>query len=1444
MEAVGAAVTIAGLIGGVAKITSTINDLKSRWEYAGLSITVKSGSLWTIKAALEELVEWRSGSKDKSEKSEQLDKNIEVCVQGCAVLVAFMENRLKEFDLENLSKLDKAKIMSLDTLFQTFANDLDAQVSALKLLLTIYQCRSLAEQTEMLQQKDTRRVVRKARQSTASLMYEDKDIEDAASILSEAPSKSFEFDSIIMQHRSYSRTYPGLYQRMQHNFPSRRGSVASTIRENAARVRPNPIEDPIVMRAPDLPFLGLPFVGETAPIVESELEDQEELAYKSPVTEFPDTMVAEFPGTSTIPYTNSRSLSKTLLNDKPILAEEIGISASPSIKHIPTPTTQGELDHTSTVKESHISPVRPRSYDSLYDDSDDESVQHRPESSPQTDPALFEQDHTEDADVKGTGEKILPSASSRPGSTRTDPLTSPKPSLDEELSHPIPDTPSSQSITSEAQASSGYATPQEIVAPSLNDGLLGVADCEASSRSETTSPSTDDIGNLETSIKDGSTHLPDLKSGDEKQDRFLSGLLDFSFDHDIDLPLTPRGLLFENSESNDPQKAGQEEDNSEIKKVAGFEAIHPDIRLVPDDSTEDPVTTEDQANENSSVPIAVANFADHPIGDRSDIDSATPTTPPTLANSTSRDAKVDPPVLKRNHLIPTVRNAAGLNGTRERGITDTSNKFGPAKSLEEANREARAAGAAAMATMLAADKRSTENGTPSTQTTGRNENPVHKVTTLPDKNPNDRQSFMDYYHYTHHNDPFHHPYPQQRKDETSKLAVPDRPPPPVPSLPILLTSSEISVAGEGLLPVERSFEDGLEPLQSKIVPSSEKMLYQDGRSSFQSERSTNAQTPASPASLHSHRGTSSVTSVESSYMSRDSTSAYTQGTTVTATLPNSARIISDSSQHDKARVGITKAFSQYGQITQQPIRHRLSNLASMLNPKTASERNAKALQLAFAIRGSNAPWVLSIIQTFDKPSDISTPASIENDMHPITALMRAAKVRDTNCMDILLKHDPQTMACVDNVGQTALHHALTVSASSAVLWLIDRLSGADEVQFKGNHRIIDMKDKNGVAAVHLAARLNDVLVIEAMQKACADFGARDAHGGTVLQYAVAACSSNVVQYLIKQHLTDVNSRNVRGETALMTAVYVNDELSTSTLLENGADKSICDNNGDMAIHHAARRGMLPILELLFQSIGDVKAKNSIGEQPIHLAAAGNHVNILSALLQLPGVEVNAWTKPPHLRQPVKRAEGLAATAKLASTALHYACSAGHYEAADILLTRGAKASGNQEDGYGPLMMACQARSAAIVSLLLLHGADPKGSTATEGVTALHIAVRMDDVPCTKMLLEHGANPLARLTKSQDTPTALATGKNQLVGRNAANVCIRYQQYQQEVLKRINGVPSLTTTATQPRQTPNIRPIVPGPTLSSNPTAYQPIGMPGPQTPYFTEDQAPPPPYQA
>ena len=139
MDPLSAAASLVGLIAGVGKVASTLNRLKEKYDYSALNITLVSGSLWTVKAALEAIREWRSSSTDTSRPSQQLDLDLKVSLQSCAVLITVVERKLGESDLTRPSVYDKLRFIQLDDVFKDFTASLDSQVRALQLLLTIFQ---------------------------------------------------------------------------------------------------------------------------------------------------------------------------------------------------------------------------------------------------------------------------------------------------------------------------------------------------------------------------------------------------------------------------------------------------------------------------------------------------------------------------------------------------------------------------------------------------------------------------------------------------------------------------------------------------------------------------------------------------------------------------------------------------------------------------------------------------------------------------------------------------------------------------------------------------------------------------------------------------------------------------------------------------------------------------------------------------------------------------------------------------------------------------------------------------------------------------------------------------------------------------------------------------------------------------------------------------------
>lgn len=64
-----------------------------------------------------------------------------------------------------------------------------------------------------------------------------------------------------------------------------------------------------------------------------------------------------------------------------------------------------------------------------------------------------------------------------------------------------------------------------------------------------------------------------------------------------------------------------------------------------------------------------------------------------------------------------------------------------------------------------------------------------------------------------------------------------------------------------------------------------------------------------------------------------------------------------------------------------------------------------------------------------------------------------------------------------------------------------------------------------------------------------------------------------------------------------------------TLLDHGASALSRTPAQDMGLHWAAYRGEVDILQQLINAGGDVNAMGDVGNRPIHLAAAADHLEV-------------------------------------------------------------------------------------------------------------------------------------------------------------------------------------------------------------------------------------------
>jgi ankyrin repeat protein len=125
------------------------------------------------------------------------------------------------------------------------------------------------------------------------------------------------------------------------------------------------------------------------------------------------------------------------------------------------------------------------------------------------------------------------------------------------------------------------------------------------------------------------------------------------------------------------------------------------------------------------------------------------------------------------------------------------------------------------------------------------------------------------------------------------------------------------------------------------------------------------------------------------------------------------------------------------------------------------------------------------------------------------------------------------------------------------------------------------------------------------------------------------------------------------------------------------------------------------------------------------------------------------------------------------TPLLFAAREGDIDSAKLLLAAGANINETAPVGTSALVVAAHSGRGAFAAFLLEKGADPNAADA--GYTALHAAVLRSDLELVKALLEHGANPNARLMKG--TPERRSHGDfafdKKLVGETPFLLALEY-----------------------------------------------------------------------
>jgi len=149
-------------------------------------------------------------------------------------------------------------------------------------------------------------------------------------------------------------------------------------------------------------------------------------------------------------------------------------------------------------------------------------------------------------------------------------------------------------------------------------------------------------------------------------------------------------------------------------------------------------------------------------------------------------------------------------------------------------------------------------------------------------------------------------------------------------------------------------------------------------------------------------------------------------------------------------------------------------------------------------------------------------------------------------------------------------------------------------------------------AIAKAVAFDDVNELRSYLAQGGDPNGRDKTGMPWLMIAAREKSERVAQLLIDNPKTDLDILDAAGENALMFAALNQDQPLVKALIAKDAE---VNKKGWTPLHYAATSGDADIIDILIEESAYVDAASPNGTTPLMMAARGDHVEAVNALLR-------------------------------------------------------------------------------------------------------------------------------------------------------------------------------------------------------------------------------------
>ena len=334
---------------------------------------------------------------------------------------------------------------------------------------------------------------------------------------------------------------------------------------------------------------------------------------------------------------------------------------------------------------------------------------------------------------------------------------------------------------------------------------------------------------------------------------------------------------------------------------------------------------------------------------------------------------------------------------------------------------------------------------------------------------------------------------------------------------------------------------------------------------------------------------------------------------------------------------------------------------------------------------------------------------------------------------------------------------------------------ADNVRLTPDAPIVNAAGARLVEAV----KAGDKAAVITLLKQKADVNTPEPDGTTALQWAVRQDEVDLTDRLLRAGAA-VRAANRYGITALYLACLNGNAGIIEKLIKAGAEANAAVTEGETALMTAARSGRVDAAKVLIAHGAVVDAREQWrGQTALMWASAEGHVEMIRELAAH-GADVNARSTTQKWERQVTAEPREKWLPPGGLTPLLFASRQGCVECVNVLASLGADVNAADQDGISPMVSAIINGHFDVAGALLDKGADPNIADAT-GRTPLYAAVDFNTIPASNRpapkvvenqmtgldlitaLLDHGANPNARLKKQQPYRTKVDRGNDTMLG---------------------------------------------------------------------------------